>query len=160
MDDKEKYLLEQQKKYEARFEICISQGNKVFQELVKQLILVATVFISVSGFIFRTGGKTSLLFKHILVFSWLLLGCSIVFGIVQYFIDYLFFGKWAKANHELAKGLALHEIDSPEKLGKISTEKQNLPTESSTFVWLQVIFLLLGICLLIIAMAHYLFVNI
>jgi len=156
------YLKEQQRKFEDYAEKYRKETNEVFRELVRQLILVATAFLSISPFVFKIEGLTAkfgCVSKLILTSSWILLGCSIIFGIIQIFIDYNYFRKWTKAKFTIVEKIVSGEANNEDNLNKIAKEAQrDIPSESSTiFVWLQVLSLSISITLLIIIMIVLLF---
>ena len=71
-------------------------GNDTFRELNIQLIFIAAVIISFSLLIFLNGNITNQLNgceKYLLISIWILLGLSVLFGIMQFFVDYIFFKK-------------------------------------------------------------------
>jgi len=74
-------------------------GNDTFRELNIQLIFIAAVIISFSLLIFLNGNITNQLNgceKYLLISIWILLGLSVLFGIMQFFVDYIFFKKHFK----------------------------------------------------------------
>ncbi|MEO0076005.1 MAG: hypothetical protein ABIK31_07920 [candidate division WOR-3 bacterium] len=163
------YLREQQRKFEDYAEGYRKETNEVFRELVRQLILVATVFLSFSAFIFYSKdliSKFSISDKHLLIISWIFIGVSIIFGIVQFFIDYYYFKQWTRAKLKIVDAIcksATNNENIPEiinNLPKIAEDAQkDIPTESSSevFVWLQTISLIIGVILLVITMIKALF---
>jgi hypothetical protein len=155
------YLSEQQKKFEEFAENYRKETNEVFRELVRQLILVATVFLSISAFVFYIKDliiKFSIFDKHCLMISWTLIGLSIIFGIIQIIIDYYFFRRWSNAKFYVADRLYI-EHPKDEDIDKIAYDEQKgIPNSSTTlFVWLQVFFLIIGIILLVFIMSKSLF---
>ncbi len=155
------YLERQQRKFEEYAEIYRRETNEVFRELVRQLILVATVFVSISVFIFNVKKLScylTILDKQILSTSWILLGCSLVFGIVQIFVDYFFLAKWTKAKSGIATEIYKGKANE-KNIGSIVIDKQKgISSESTTiFVWLQSIFLTIGMTLLIYVIIKLLF---
>jgi len=155
------YLKEQQRKFEDYAERYRQETNEVFRELGRQLILVATVFLSISAFVFNAPDlilKFSCGSRIILILSWILLGLSIIFGIIQFFVDYNYFRKWTQAKFEVVEKI-ISGTATENNLNKVAEEVQkDIPNESSTiFVWLQVFSLVISIILLIITMISLLF---
>lgn len=71
-------------------------GNSILEELLKQLILVATVFLSITVILVTSSElmqKLALGYKYLLVTSWILLVISIIASIAQFLVDYFFFKK-------------------------------------------------------------------
>lgn len=158
-----KYLRDQQRKFEDYAESYRKETNEVFRELVRQLILVATVFLSFSAFIFYSKDlivKFTISDKHFLIFSWFLIGVSIIFGIIQFIIDYYYFKRWTNAKLVIIDAICNREADV-ENLSKISNKAQkDIPSESSTvFVWLQIVSLIIGVISLVVIMSKSLFFS-
>ena len=155
------YLKNQQRKFEDYTEKYRCETNEVFRELTRQLILVATVFLSISIFVFNARDlnvRFNIFDRHFLAFAWIFLAFSIIFGIIQFFIDYLYFRKWTKAKFNIVEKIYTGDA-TEENLSQIVLESQkNIPFESSTvFVYLQSIFLIFGIIILISIMVKFLF---
>lgn len=156
-----KYLKDQQRKFEDYAESYRRETNEVFRELVRQLIFTATVFLSISAFVFYIKDliiKLNNIDKHLLMFSWILIGLSIVFGIIQFFIDYYFFRRWARAKFSVVESICSGEANE-RNLPQIAIKNQkDIPGDSSTyFVWLQVISLIIGITLFLVIISKLLF---
>jgi hypothetical protein len=157
-----KYVDEEQKKYEAFMNSMNKESNEVFRELVRQLILVATVFLSISIFALNFKELNSIFDttnKHLLMYSWVFIGASIIFGITQFIIDYYFFAKWSDISANIVNKLSTEEFkDEDSCYNEISKELKSNATKSNTvFVFLQISFLSIGIILLIIFMIRALF---
>lgn len=155
------YLERQQRKFEDYAETYRRETNEIFRELVKQLILVATVFLSISSFVFTKADiflKSTTFDKHLLTFTWILLGASLVFGIIQFFIDYFYFREWTESKFSVVESIVAGET-TEENLHKIVLKNQKgIPSESSTiFVYLQSASLVSAVLLLIILMIKTLF---
>ena len=155
------YLKEQQRKFEDYAEKHRTETNEVFRELVRQLILVATVFLSVSAFVFYVKDlivKFSIFDKHCLMSSWILIGLSIIFGIIQIIIDYYFFQRWTNVKFKVVDRIYL-EHPKDEDVDKIAySEQKDIPNSSTTlFIWFQIFSLVAGIILLIVIMSKSLF---
>ncbi len=156
------YLKEHQKKFEEYSREASKEANEVFRELVRQLILVATVFLSISAFVFNFQNVTKIFNiynKHLLICSWILAGFSIIFGVVQFFVDYYFFAKWSKINSDIVEDISEGKLENEKSLVDEVTERtQKEPDKSCTvFVWLQVFSLGISIILLVIFMIGALF---
>lgn len=83
-------------------------SNKVFYELARNLILGATIIIAFSSPIISNQTVLSgvdYIFKTVLFTSWIILFLSIVFGLIQYFIDYKTF-----QNHYIEIGSFIGKI--------------------------------------------------
>lgn len=160
-NDMKDYLERQQRKFEEYSETYRRETNEVFRELVKQLILVATVFISISVFIFNVKDLScylTILDKHILSTSWILLGSSLIFGIVQFFIDYYYLARCTKAKSGIVTKIYNGEANEKNLGSIVIKEQKDIPSESTTvFVWLQSIFLTIGMTLLIYIIVKLLF---
>jgi len=151
------YVYEMQKKYESFSDSTNKEANEVFRELVRQLILVATVFLSISIFAFNfkeLNNIFNITNKYLLKSSWICLGISIIFGIIQFIIDYIFFAKWSKISANIVNKLSTEEFeDEYNCYEEIKKElKSNATKSSTTFVFLQISFLSIGMILLIIFM--------
>jgi len=155
------YLIEQQRKFENYSENYRMEANKIFRELNRQLILFATAVLSISLFVFRGDSflKKTSLDRHLLSTIWILLGVSILSGIIQFFIDYFFFKKWAKAKFSVAEGVATGEINETNLHSKALEKQRNTPFESSTIaIWVESIFLAIALILIILLMIKLIFV--
>lgn len=156
------YLILHQRKFENRADKNLKEANEIFRELVRELILAATVFLSISAFIFTSSNLVQSLDiydKHFLALAWIFIVVSIFCGIIQYYIDKRHFEKWANAGYKVAESISTSEADTKEKFFKMSSKYHgNLPTSSSTVpIAFQVSFLILGLILLIIVMIKILF---
>ncbi len=72
------------------------EGNKTFGELNIQLIFIAAAIISFSLLIFLNEDIANQLNdceKYLLMSIWILLGLSVLFGIIQFYVTYNFFKK-------------------------------------------------------------------
>jgi len=154
-------LREQQRKFEDYSENYRKEANEVFRELNRQLILFATAVLSISLFIFRNDSFYKQIFildKHLLVITWILLGISILAGIIQFFIDYFFFKKWAKAKFSIVEGIVRGEINKNNIFSKVVEKQQNIPSESSNIaIWIESISLVLALILIILMMSRIIF---
>jgi len=156
------YLIKQQRKFEDYSENYRMEANKVFRELNQQLILFATAILSISLFVFRNDSflkKITNFDKHLLSMIWIFLGVSILSGIIQFFIDYFFFKKWANAKFSIAEGIAIGEINESNLHSKALEKQRNIPFESSTIaIWVESISLAIALILIILLMIKLIFV--
>jgi hypothetical protein len=146
--EEEEYLNREQGKLAKFGENTNKAANEIFRDLNKQLILVATVLLSISFLLIK---ETDLVAyqKHILFFSWVFSGFSIVFGIIQFFNDYYFFRKICDGIEEVIYSLSKKIINTKKEL-EISLENKNgLFKNSILFTYLQSVFLFLGLSFLI-----------
>ncbi len=150
------YLKEQQNKFENYAEIYRREANEVFRELTQQLILVATVFISVLAIIWGNENfitKIHTFGKYILMGVFIFLSASLIFGIIQFFSDHRYFKEWSRVKFSIVEEIVAGKINENNILGKTAEKQKNIPNESNTvFVRLQVVFLFLAIFLLVIFM--------
>ena len=156
------YLNEQQRKFEDYSEKYRKETNIIFRELNRQLILFATAVLSISLFIFGDNfffEKISNLDKHLLAIIWILLGVSILSGIIQFFIDYFFFKKWTKAKFSIVEDIATGNINKSNILSKVLEKQKGIPSESSTIaIWVESISLVVALVLIISLMIEFIFV--
>jgi len=113
--------LEKMKKIHGEALQSSQQGaNDTFRELNVQLIFIAAAIISFSLLIFLNEDITNQLNsceKYLLISIWILLGLSVLFGIIQFFVDYNFFKKHFKLEEFLVK-----TIRSDSKIEQIKKE--------------------------------------
>jgi len=119
--------LEKAKKIHKEQLLSSQQGaNETFKELNIQLIFIAAAILTFSLLIFLNEEITNQLNnceKYILILTWFLLGLSVLFGIIQFFVTYIFF----KKHFEL--GVFLLDIfQNDNKIKKIKKEL-NIYTE-------------------------------
>ena len=115
-----KYLEKLEKLHRAELNSSQENGNETFRELNVQLIFIAAVIISFSLLIFLNGNITNQLNvceKYLLISIWILLGLSVLFGIIQFFVDYIFF----KKHFKLEKFL-LEAMENENKIRQIKKE--------------------------------------
>jgi hypothetical protein len=101
-----KYLEKLEKEHRADLSSSQQNGNETFRELNVQLIFIAAAIISFSLLIFLNGDITNQLNgceKYLLISIWILLGLSVLFGIIQFFVDYKFFKKHFKLEEFLVE---------------------------------------------------------
>ena len=90
------YLEKVKKIHKEALQYSQQEGNETFRGLNIQLIFIAAAILSFSLLIFLNEEITNQLNnfeKYILILTWLLLGLSVVFGIIQFFVTYNFFKK-------------------------------------------------------------------
>ncbi|PKM97432.1 MAG: hypothetical protein CVU77_06100 [Elusimicrobia bacterium HGW-Elusimicrobia-1] len=147
------YIRQQKTKFEDYAERYRAEANEVFRELVRQLILTATVLVTLGPYVLsRTEvTKFTVLDKYLFMFAMVLIAISIPMGIVQLVVDHYFFRAWHRAKYSVVEGIARKEI-TDDNIWERSVEKQSLiQAESNTiFVWLQLIFVIVGLMLLLV----------
>ena len=90
------YLEKVKKVHKEALYFSQKMGNETFRELNIQLIFIAAAILSFSLLIFLNEEITNQLNnceKYILILTWFLLGLSVLFGIIQFFVTYNFFKK-------------------------------------------------------------------
>ena len=94
----DKYLEKVKKIHIEALKVSQQEGNETFRGLNIQLMFIAAAILSFSLLIFLekdiTGQVDLMNFGKIiliLILTWLLLGLSILFGIIQFFVTYNFF---------------------------------------------------------------------
>ncbi len=144
-----KYLDKQQFLYQKAGEKYSKETNLVFHELSRQMILVATVFLSISAFIFNVDDLATILEscdKYVLIVGWIFFTVSIIAGISQFFIDYFYFRKMAKINLDIRDDIWNEDINENNIEEKISQKQKEVKRESSTIcIYVQIMLLLFGI---------------
>jgi len=121
------YLEKKEKIHLEALQSSQQEANDTFRELNVQLILIAAVIISFSLLIFLNGDITNQLNsceKYLLISIWILLGLSVLFGIIQFFVDYIFFKEHFKLEEFLVKA-----IRSDNKVEQIKKELDIYPKE-------------------------------
>ena len=91
-----KYLEKMKKIHKENLRSSQQEGNETFRGLNIQLIFIAAAILSFSLLIFLNEEITNQLNnieKYILILTWFLLGLSVLFGIIQFFVTYNFFKK-------------------------------------------------------------------
>ena len=103
-------------------------GNETFRELNIQLIFIAAAIISFSLLIFLNKDITNQLNdceKYLLISIWIFLGLSVLFGIIQLFVDYNFFKKHFNIEDFLVNIIGNdNDIEQIKKELKIYTKEQ------------------------------------
>ena len=90
------YLEKAKKIHKEALQSSQQEGNETFRGLNIQLIFIAAAILSFSLLIFLNEEITNQLNnieKYILILTWFLLGLSVLFGIIQFFVTYNFFKK-------------------------------------------------------------------
>ncbi|MDR3581957.1 MAG: hypothetical protein P4L67_01645 [Candidatus Pacebacteria bacterium] len=155
------YLRDQQNKFENSAASYRQEANEVFRELVQQLILVGTVILTVSVFIFNVPALSMELVhrdKVLLFTAWIFIASSLLCGIVQYVLDYYFFRTWTNAQDRIVDGICNTGIDEINIGTKVEDIQKNIPSASSPIpVFLQIFTLACGIVFLLVVMGHLLF---
>lgn len=156
----EEYLKEAKRKFEDIADVYRRETNEIFRDLVQQLILVGTVFLTVSAFVFNIKNISTALTngdKIALSIAWILIAISLLFGIIQFIVDYYYFRRWTMAKSSIVGGLYSGEIDEKNIKAEV-VNRQKISDESCTAaVWLQISTLGIGIILLVIVMIILLF---
>ncbi len=144
-----KYLDKQQFLYQKAGERYSKETNFVFHELSRQMILVATVFLSISAFIFNVDDLAIILEsydKYVLIAGWIFFAVSIIAGISQFFTDYFYFREMARINLDIRDDIYNGDINENNIEERISQKQKEVKRESSTIcVYVQITFLLSGI---------------
>lgn len=156
------YIQTQQRKFEDYAENYRRDTNEASQRLAHHLVLVATVFLSISPFVLSTDSlldKMSLVDRYLLSKAWVALTLSLAFGVVQSWIDIKFFQSWMKAKFSVVSSIYSNaskwaKEPDPSKIAKelseiAKKEQKDIPDKSfDLFFWLQVLFLAIGMGLL------------
>lgn len=145
--DKE-YLVKQQNKFEKAESEMMREANEIGREINRSLLLVSTVILPTSFFVFNSpdileniDGTTEVL----LSLSWLLIISSILFGILQLFDDLKFFVSWTRAKGHVIEDIVYNRISSEDDLVKSLEKHQSLPQESiKVFLYFEIICILTG----------------
>lgn len=90
------YLEKAKKIHKEALQFSQQEGNETFRGLNIQLIFIAAAILSFSLLIFLNEEITNQLNnieKYILILTWIFLGFSVLFGIIQFFVTYNFFKK-------------------------------------------------------------------
>ncbi len=90
------YLEKAKKIHKEALQYSQQEGNETFRGLNIQLIFIAAAILSFSLLIFLNEEITNQLYnieKYILILTWIFLGFSVLFGIIQFFVTYNFFKK-------------------------------------------------------------------
>lgn len=137
-------------------------ANRVVSELSKHLILTSTVFIALSSSILSItdfSKNLSVLDKWVLILGLSLLVISILMGILQYLLDYLFFKKQVGINENIIKLIVNNGVDNEEiYMEKVKNILENNRLESHNYpTILQIIFLLLGVISFIFVFCNFIF---
>lgn len=156
------FLTKQQRKFEEATKSDIKESNEVFRELSRQLILVSTVFITLSSPVLLRGEilrSISIGNKWFLLGTWISLSVSILAGMFQFIIDYKFFSRWAYAKYTIVKSIATEEVKNIDELqAKATKQQKDITLESKTWpLWVQVSTVCVGIASFLFFMIRILF---
>jgi hypothetical protein len=162
------FQISQQRKFSDDSNDYIKEANEVWRELGRQLILVGSVLISISAFAVNANDLSknlNICDKYLLIFSWILIGLSMIFGIIQFITDYCYFRKWADVKYKIAEdihkdpSITTRRPNGTTKLDELTYERQkDIGAESSTiYTWIQLSFIILGVILLVVIMGRVLF---
>ncbi len=114
------YLEKVKKIHKKDLQSSQQEGNETFRELNIQLIFIAAAILSFSLLIFLNGDIVNQLNnceKYILILTWIFLGFSVLFGIIQFFVTYNFFKK-----HFWLKGFLVDIFQNDNKIEQIKRE--------------------------------------
>ncbi len=155
-------LNKQKNKYESVRDHYVKALNDSETEAVRQLILVATVFLTASLFVLQKDNlevDLSQIFKIILVLSWSSFIISMGLGVSIFIKDRRFFGDWATAAESIAEAISKRVVDSQEKINSLVNITFNkLPQNTSdSILKLQIASLGLGIIGLLIVSSVFIF---
>lgn len=162
MDDLRDYFNNEQIRLENISEGYRKDANKVVSELPKHLILTSTVFIALSSSIFSIidiSKNLSVLDKWFLILGLSLLVISILMGLLQYLLDFIFFKKQVNIKNKLIELIVNNKVDSAENYEvKVKIISRNNKLESHYFpIILQCVFLLLGVISFLVVFWDFLF---
>jgi len=120
------YLEKMKKIHKENLQSSQQEGNETFRELNIQLIFIAAAIISFSLLIFLNEDITNQLNdceKYLLISIWILLGLSVLFGIIQFSVTYNFFKK-----HFELEGFLVNIFQNDNRIEQIKKEL-NIHTE-------------------------------
>lgn len=143
-------LNKQIEKYESIRDSHVQLLNDSETEAVKQLILVATVFLTASLFVLQKdnlGITLNLVFKIILLFSWFSFVSSMGFGVSIFIRDRKFFNDWAAAAELTSNAITKKIVDNQENISNLAIINFSKLSEntSDTLLKLQIFSLAFGI---------------
>ena len=153
MTDKEYINLKN--KYESLRDKNIREINKSETEAVRQLIFVATIFLTASLFVLQVNESRPLTdtYKVLLVMSWVGFSTSMALGITIFVKDRKFFETWANAAEKMAHAISEKIPKSQAEVNALENIQFNdlLENTPDTTLRLQILFLAIGvICLFIV----------
>ena len=131
----DKYLEKVEKIHIEALKTSQQEGNETFRGLNIQLIFFAAVILSFSLLIFLNKDITSQLIifnKYLLILTWILLGLSVFFGILQFYVTYNFFKDHSKIQTFLVGKLGNElEIEKIKKSLNIYSKEQEKEMENT-----------------------------
>ena len=150
MDKTKDYLDNEQLRLEKISEDYRKDANRSMSGLSKHLILTSTIFIALSSSILGINGilKTLSVFgKWAIIISMGLMVLSILSGLIQYLVDYLFFKKQIEFKETTINLICDNKFKSTDDyLNYSDKESLKLRLESSNIpITLQSIFIVLGV---------------
>lgn len=156
------YLQKTQSKFEGIAITARNEANKYEREFSKNLILAASIIIAIIASLIGTIGITTTendLIKIIIYVGLSLLFISIIFGIIQFFCNYIFHNKWGSAAYRVVESISNEEITTRDEVEeKIHSVKTNLKPRSPMWPSIaQVCLLIAGFTLIMFFVAGILF---
>lgn len=147
--------ISQQRKYEKQFYNSIAEINRTERLLAGQLILIATVVISITAVVLGNKETLSSLLgyqRKILLGGLLALAFSLGAGIVQYFVNIRFHHKWASVKEPIVAHISKSKIE-PEELQGLLNKQDCLKREANQVSqWLQIGLIVVGVgCYVVVA---------
>lgn len=156
------YLQKEQLKFEEIADREKREANTYEREFSRNLILIASIVIAIVSSMIGTLGITetdNILFKIIIYIGLSLLFFSIIFGIIQFYCNYIFCNKWGRAATKVVESLSKQEVKTRnEVIEKIKSVQKNLSMRSP--IWpsiTQVCLLVVGFILIMLFVARILF---
>jgi len=122
----DKYLEKVRKIHIEALKSSQQEGNETFRGLNIQLIFIAAAILSFSLLIFLDKDITGQLIifnKYLLILTWVLLGLSVFFGILQFYVTYNFF-----KDHSKIQAFLVDKLGNDLEIKKIK-ESLNIYTE-------------------------------
>lgn len=138
-----------------------ADANNNFIELLKSNFLVATIVFTLLGFYFESNRDSSVFEKHLALGIIIALFISLVFGLIQFLIDYRHSRKWARFREKMANLIASEKIITYKfyykkhmrqlKLSRLENESNVIP------IYVQIVSTFIGLILLLIFVAMIIF---
>lgn len=143
---------------------AIEEANNSFRVLNHFLIIIATTIFSFSLLVLNNREfaiNLESIRLRMVFWVWVVLGFSIISGVMQFFIEYNFFKKWVNTcNNVLNRLNDFKENHSNEEMlyNMVIKEQKDMKTESNHFcIYLQVFLISLSFFLLIISIYQIIF---
>ena len=154
MDKTKDYLDNEQLRLEKISEDYRKDANRSMSELSKHLILTSTIFIALSSSILGINGILKILSvfgKWAIIIGMGLMVLSILSGLIQYLVDYLFFKKQIEFKETTINLICDNKFKSTDDyLNYSDKESLKLRLESSNIpITLQSIFIVSGVCVFV-----------